>query len=181
MSLPEFTEAELVAESWRDIPGLPGYQVSDLGRVRSFWRKGCRTGFPDGPAKLMSRGFGPFGYRRVKMARQVFLVHALVLAAFVGPRPGEDFDCRHLDGDPSNNRLGNLRWGTRKENMADMISHERDGRGEKGSAAKLTDADALEIRRRCAAGELQRVVAADFGITRTNVSLIVHRHTFRHI
>jgi hypothetical protein len=33
--------------------------------------------------------------------------------------------CRHLDGNPSNNRPDNLRWGTAKENAADMIRHGR--------------------------------------------------------
>jgi hypothetical protein len=31
--------------------------------------------------------------------------------------------CRHLDGNPINNRLENLRWGTHKENKADAIKH----------------------------------------------------------
>lgn len=43
------------------------------------------------------------------------------------------------------------------------------------ASTKLTEMDVREIRRRCAAGELQRIVAADYGIAQTNVSLIVLR------
>lgn len=45
-------------------------------------------------------------------------IHRLVLDAFAGPRP-EGMECRHLNGDPKDNRLRNLVWGTRAENMAD--------------------------------------------------------------
>ena len=46
-------------------------------------------------------------------------VHSLVLLAFVGDRPDGMIHTRHLDDDPSNNVLANLRYGTPKENAAD--------------------------------------------------------------
>lgn len=49
-------------------------------------------------------------------------VHQLVLEAFVGPRP-EGMVTRHLNGDPSDNRLTNLAWGTHAENNADTVQH----------------------------------------------------------
>ena len=47
------------------------------------------------------------------------LVHQLVLEAFVGPRPcaGTLIDVLHLNGVPNDNRLVNLRYGTRSENI----------------------------------------------------------------
>ena len=46
-------------------------------------------------------------------------VHRFVMAAFGPPcLPGQE--CRHLDGDPENNRIDNLAWGTRKENVDDL-------------------------------------------------------------
>jgi hypothetical protein len=49
-------------------------------------------------------------------------VHRLVLEAFVGPCP-PGLECLHEGGNPGNNALGNLRWGTRKENHADSVRH----------------------------------------------------------
>ncbi|WP_082971209.1 HNH endonuclease signature motif containing protein [Mycobacterium sp. 852002-51971_SCH5477799-a] len=51
-------------------------------------------------------------------------VHRLVLEAFVGPAPSGTFGC-HLDGDPANNRLNNLRWDTQANNLRDVVSHGR--------------------------------------------------------
>ena len=47
-------------------------------------------------------------------------VHQLVLEAFVGKRPvvtGTLVDVLHLNGVPYDNRLENLRYGTRSENL----------------------------------------------------------------
>lgn len=49
-------------------------------------------------------------------------VHRLVLEAFVGPKP-EGAVTRHLNGDPTDNRLANLAYGTPAENGADMRRH----------------------------------------------------------
>lgn len=48
--------------------------------------------------------------------------HYLVLLAFVGDRP-EGMDIRHLDGDPENNKVENLMYGTRSENTFDAVRH----------------------------------------------------------
>ena len=47
-------------------------------------------------------------------------VHRLVLEAFVGPCP-PGLECLHRDHDTANNRLRNLRWGTRTENIEDKV------------------------------------------------------------
>ena len=71
--------------------------------------------------------------------------HHVVLTAFVGPRPVGTEVC-HRDGNPANNRLGNLRWDTRKANHADAIRHGTKGPGELNPFAKYSDALIRRIR-----------------------------------
>jgi hypothetical protein len=47
-------------------------------------------------------------------------IHDLVLETFIGKRP-EGKEACHINGEKSDNRLDNLYWGTRKENVADAI------------------------------------------------------------
>jgi len=49
-------------------------------------------------------------------------VHHLVLETFVGPCP-EGMETRHLNGDPSDNRLENLAWGSREDQISDQKKH----------------------------------------------------------
>ena len=107
-------------------------------------------------------------------------MHILVLETFVGPRP-EGMQCRHLDGDETNNHISNLCWGTVAENHRDKILHGTSNRGERHYGTKLKDDDVLQIRRRVASGERQRVIAEDFQVAISVVSAIVRRITWRHI
>lgn len=50
------------------------------------------------------------------------MVHVLVAAAFLGPRP-DGMQVRHADGDRFNNHLSNLCYGTSKDNTDDAIRH----------------------------------------------------------
>src|SRR5262245_18248010 len=109
---------------WRDVPGLPGYQVSDLGHIHSFWRRAGEPGstfntwrsvLPDRPRLLVvsfapSHGYGTVCIRNAEGRPVSRHVHVLVLETFVGPRPAGQ-QCRHLDGNKENNRLTNLAWG----------------------------------------------------------------------
>lgn len=73
-------------------------------------------------------------------------VHRLVLLAFVGPCP-EGMECRHFpDGNPVNNRLENLQWGTKEENYKDKVQHGTHYKGERNPRAMLTEGDVKEIR-----------------------------------
>lgn len=71
-----------------------------------------------------------------------------------------------------------LRWATRRENHADKRMHGTDPRGERGPGAKLTWETVREIRRRVAAGEMQKDVAAAHGISRAATSMIVNRRSW---
>ncbi|ERG63471.1 hypothetical protein L332_03560 [Agrococcus pavilionensis RW1] len=115
-------------ENWLPVVGYEGwYEVSDLGRVRSVSRE-VRTGV--GTRHMQGRVLRPFtradGRYSVTLSRdderRTRLVHRMVLEAFVGPQP-TGAECCHHDGDPTNNRLTNLRWDTHTGNEADKRRH----------------------------------------------------------
>jgi hypothetical protein len=117
------------AESWRPVVGWEAlYEVSDFGNVRSLprWRDLPQCG---GPRLFPGRQLKPAvvdGYRVVSLAdsstRKLRKVHRLVLEAFVGPCPPEMEGC-HGNGVRSDNRLENLRWGTKSDNNTDRVTH----------------------------------------------------------
>lgn len=96
--------------------------MSDRARVRGVRRQGC-----DGRV-LRTRPLRDTPYPTVRLCcdqrYQAFTIHTLVAMAWHGPRP-DGQECRHLNGDPTDNRPENLAWGTRAENMADMVRHGR--------------------------------------------------------
>lgn len=66
-------------------------------------------------------------------------------------------------------------------NVADMMSRQRQARGSRNGEAKLTEQQVAEIRRRAAAGELQRNLAVEFCVSPPTISRIVHREGWRHV
>ena len=122
-------------EVWKLVPEYDGkYEVSDQGRVRSFQR------YPQG--RILRPGRMPSGHLSVALGRgNSQCVHKLVLLAFVGATPAKH-ECRHLNGDPADNRLENLCWGTRSENINDAVRHgtwmtpERKAGGDKGRTVR---------------------------------------------
>lgn len=122
------TSDQYADEQWKPIVGYEGsYEVSDMGRVRSLDRTVLRSGHE---MKIRGRMLKPFrtcssGHQSVALSRNKFLVHRLVMAAFVGPCEDGDVVC-HNNGDPTDNRLSNLRYDTQSGNMYDKRHHGTD-------------------------------------------------------
>ena len=168
---------------WKDIPGYEGrYQVSSAGGVRSLDRtvtyaasniaaahtrmkKGC----------VLRPGRATSGHLTVALGRgNSKCVHDLVLRTFVGP-PALGHECRHLNGDPSDNRLENLCWGTRSENNVDAVRH--------GTRGQLTATQVNDIYARVWSGAhgVGRQLAAEYGVTEVVISAIKHRRNYVHL
>jgi hypothetical protein len=110
------------AEEWRPVPGWEGlYDVSDHGRVRSLPRKYV-------PGRILRAPVAKNGYPMVVLKHRERCryapVHRLVAEAFIGPLPTRH-QTRHLDGNPLNNNLSNLTYGTVSENSYDAVRHGR--------------------------------------------------------
>lgn len=111
-------------EIWEPIPGFPGYEVSNIGRVASLDRADSRGRIRKG-RRLRSLILQPSGHFNVALRtaegeRVGVGVHRLVLMAFVGPCPNGMEAC-HENDIPGDNRLENLRWDTRSSNVADSV------------------------------------------------------------
>lgn len=134
-------------EKWKAVAGWPGYEVSNLGQVRrlprydALGRKyparihcGCRM--HDGYVGAMLKD---------RARTQLAYVHRLVLTAFDRPPEAHEV-CRHLDGDPANNWIGNLAWGTQAENIQDAVEAGKFPKGSKHWLSCLTEKQIEEIR-----------------------------------
>jgi len=157
----------------REIPNHPGYFVTEDGRVFSEWTKGCR------PRRSVVHELHPWpvhsGHMVVALGRgRNRFVHLLVLTAFVGPCP-TGLETLHRDGNPRNNLLSNLRYGTRLENVADARRH--------GTLAKpharITLEQARSIRVQRSAGARLAELATSFGLTVSSVCDIVKGRTWK--
>ena len=80
---------------------------------------------------------------------------------------------RHLDGDPTNNRVGNLAWGTQADNMADAVRHGTTLKGLKSPNAKLTPRRAELIRMLVEEGFSRPAVAKLFAVSPATVDRVV--------
>lgn len=161
-------------EEWRPIPGFDGYEVSDLGRVRSVDREVVQISPWGGLIRrrikgvLLKPGRHPDGHLIVNLSNRIAgtkFVHKLVLLTFIGPRP-RGLQARHFDGNPANNRLDNLRYGTPKDNSEDAFRHGTRIRGERQGRARLTEKDVRDIR----ASNLMGVTLAKmYGVSPTQI------------
>lgn len=100
-------------ESWKRIEGFDGYEVSDLGRVKSLQRRNKRfdqflKGIPDRD-----------GYYRVCLRKESKsyrrCIHRLVASAFI-PNPNNKKQVNHKFGIVTDNRASQLEWVTHSEN-----------------------------------------------------------------
>ncbi len=160
-------------EAWKPVPGFDRYEVSDRGRVRSLRTRHGNRRYP----QRIGATPGRQGYCRVGLRKEGKSynhgVHQVVLMAFVGPRP-DGMECIHLDDNKANNRLANLRWGTRSENQQMRIktnpqSYKHPRRLTRREVKKLKDDYRFT-------DITQEGLAARLGISHTTVSKIINGH-----
>ena len=99
---------------WRSIDGV---QVSDEGWVKRYEMPEPWLPF-----------IGPGGWRRIRIGCKTVKVHNLVARAFIGEPPTPAHTVDHINQNRADNRVCNLRWATKREQISnrkeiDKIGH----------------------------------------------------------
>ena len=162
-------------EVWKTVKGFENYEISNLGRVKSFCRnrKGLLLSL------VYSRGYLVVGVRNNK-GKKLKKVHRLVSLAFID-NPLNKPQVNHINGIKTDNHVDNLEWCTAKENtihaykigLANMS-------GENNTRSVFTESQVLEIR------ALKKDFTFKELANKYNVSLgaidgVVYRRTWKHI
>ncbi len=158
-------------EIWKPVSGYVGlYEVSNFGAVRSLDRI-----IPDkthGTRKLAGRVLSQTTDSRGRCYvaisrdnhRNKRRVHLIVAETFLGPRL-EGLEVCHQDGNPANNQASNLRYGTHKSNMEDMVQHGRSNKGPKNPNTKMTQEQALQVKSLRLDGKTYKIIASELGLS----------------
>lgn len=115
-------------EIWKPIEGYLGYDVSNIGRIRTYYAKGRRGGLTEQPQSIRRPSLNKEGYLIISLKKNRSAngvrcnVHSLVASAFLGPKPSGLYAC-HNDGNKRNNVATNLRYDTNSSNQLDATKH----------------------------------------------------------
>lgn len=163
---------------FQDIPGWPGYRVSDdgiiescrdtQGRIGVCWRRKATFTDKDGYKKMTVHYCGKMWFVGVNV---------LVLLAFTDHRPRGAF-ALHGNGDPSDNLLSNLRWGTAKDNADDRAKHGNTACGFRNGRTKATPAVLCRIHTLRSEGVSYGRIATDVGLSKRQVMRIAKGEAF---
>lgn len=156
-------------EIWKDIPGYNGqYKVSNLGRVKSLKGKVENILKP----YLNKDGYGVLGLFSMPMVQKKHYIHRVVAESFI-PNAHNKKEVNHKSGDKMDNRVVNLEWVTKAENLkhahrTGLINIKGEGHGR----SKLTKQNIAEIRSRLKNGSTQSSLAKEFGVKQPLISKI---------
>ena len=142
--------------TWNPVPEWDGFFVTVNGDIKG----------PSGQIlKPRKNDTGHLYVTRGRSSRKLY-VHRAVLLAFTGI-PSEGREARHLNGVPSDNRLFNLKWGTRKEQREDDRRH-----GVKRGRPQALSEDVVSVIRAAKGKASSRVVGRQFGVSHTAIQRI---------
>ena len=187
-------------EEWRSIPNFIDYEVSSFGRVRSIDRiviqnhPRFKTGIQYRnfkskflrPSIVSDKGKNPHYYLTLRKDKKSykFLIHRLVLMAFIGNCP-EGFEGCHNDGNGLNNKLDNLRWDSPSKNQLDRYKHGTGWtphyKGENHPSSKLTEKDILYIRSIKKYRKRALDLSREFNISKSSIHQIIAGRSWKHV
>lgn len=163
----------MMEELWKNITGYNGkYQISNYGRVKKSKRNRIgRNSHQILPERILKGGIvgRNVKYRSISLTinkkHKLYFIHRLVLIHF-NRMPKEDEECNHIDKNPLNNHVDNLEWVTSKQNSLHSRGNmSKAKQGEKHYGSKLSDEDALQVKKLRKQRVSHKEIAKKFNIT----------------
>lgn len=109
-------------EIWKKVKGYEGlYEISNKGRIRScdhyvLFGKNRRIS----KGKILVQNTAGSNYNHIKLSKNNIVkrkyIHRLVAEAFI-PNPENKLEINHINENTRDNRVDNLEWATRQENI----------------------------------------------------------------
>lgn len=113
----------MITEIWKDVRGFEGlYKASDLGRVKSVLKEvSCHIKYKriqqEVILKPSIKNNGYAGYSLYKNGKVSYMsAHRIIAISFLENEDNKK-EVNHKDGNRLNNKLENLEWNTRSENV----------------------------------------------------------------
>jgi len=154
---------------WKRIDEFDDSYISNLGHV-------LRKGKPK-KSIIAKNGYMVVTFS-VNNRSHTRYIHRLLALAFIGkPKVGQEI--LHINGNRTDNRLSNLRWGTRKENVADAIRHGTATIGVNNGGAKLRETDIPIIKDLQSLGFYGREIAKHFDVSQQTIYRVVSGITYK--
>lgn len=142
------------------IERFPLYEFTEGGHVISNVRKNSITMKP-----IKMSTYKGLQLLKADGSYEKIYLHRAICEANLGACP-VGMECRHIDGDKTNNKSSNLIWGTRLESAFDKIDHGTPGVGEDNNMAVITDEIVMEMRKyRGDTGESYKKIGFKFNIS----------------
>lgn len=107
-------ENDLEGEIWKTLNCSKEHEISNLGRIR-------RT-----DTKEELKGVNQHGYIYIDTGKFKEALHRLVLKTFVPREDAKNLTVDHINGNRLDNRLENLRWCTKEENISFMMQKRKE-------------------------------------------------------
>jgi hypothetical protein len=157
-------------EIWKPYPHRPDLLVSNKGRLRF---DSTRSGYENCTGYMES-------WVKIGGTARRITVHKMVMEAHVGPRP-DGMEINHKNGCKTDNRLENLEYVTRSQNIRHAISTGLipSQAGQRNNNSKLNAEKVGEIRSMAAKGLTNVAIAKIFGVHHGTIGRIVNGETWK--
>ena len=175
-------------EVWKDVIGYEGYyQISNYGLVKSLDRVVDKNIGQKKllKSRLLKQGIDKDGYKHVILYKNgrgsIFKTHKLVAIAFID-NPNNKKEINHKNGVKTDNKIENLEWCTRSENVKHAFKNglKKPIFGETHVSSKLSEEQAIKIK--YGHKDLTQYQIADlYNINQANISDIRLGKTWKHI
>jgi hypothetical protein len=156
-------------EEWKQLAEYRDYAVSNCGYVMRL-----TDGLRYKAMQIVIPVMTAVGYLAINVypQRKLVYIHRLVAETFLGDCPG-GYECHHIDGDKTNNKVENLEWVSKKEHLEENLL-ESSHKGSGNPMSKLTEDDVDSIKQLLQEGFPGRTIAKLYGISSATVSMLKH-------